>query len=75
MQLKEVDWPHYTFEINGKEVVIKASYSGEGHLLFTPEMGWAKLEKLSQAPAETVLESIDDLIYNADPERFNVEQL
>lgn len=75
MKLQEVEWPHYIFEINGEEVVIKGSYNGEGLLLFTPEIGWSKLEKLANAPAETILEAIDELIYNADPERFNIEQL
>ncbi len=73
--LREIDWPQYKFDANGHQFTVFAGYDSDGRVIFTPENGWQQLEQQLQQPWETLLEAIDDCIYNADPERYVIENV
>lgn len=75
MLLKEINFPRYQFDANGYKFVVYMGYDSAGRVMFTPEIGWQELERVLQQPWETLLEDIDDCIYNADPDRFTVEDV
>ena len=50
-----------------------ASYDRDGKLQFDPVDGWNELEANTNCCGEALLEDIDDAIYNATPELWQVE--
>ena len=75
MLLKEINFPRYQFDANGYKFNVFLGYDSQGRVTFTPENGWQHLEQSLNQPWEQLLEAIDDCIYNADPERFTVEEI
>jgi hypothetical protein len=74
MRLIEINYPHYRLRHrNGHEFTVKASRLDDGRLVFDPVQGWNDCCENCQQDAESLLEDIDDVIYNATPEAYENE--
>ncbi len=74
MTLIEINFPHYKLKHrNGHEFIVKASRLDDGRLVFDPLQGWNDLSVECQQDTESLLEDIDDVIYNATPDKFGVD--
>lgn len=72
MKILEIDGMTYTLEHSGVKFDVIGSYTEDGHFFLHPANGWDDLAvELNQDP-ESLLEDIDDAIYNATPERYEV---
>jgi hypothetical protein len=71
MRILEINYPHYKLQhSNGHEFTVKASRLDDGRLVFDPLQGWNDCCENCQQDAESLLEDIDDVIYNATPEAY-----
>jgi hypothetical protein len=71
MTLIEISYPYYKLKHrNGHEFTVKASRLDDGRLVFDPLQGWNDLAVECQQDTESLLEDIDDVIYNATPEVY-----
>jgi hypothetical protein len=74
MRILEINYPHYKLQHrNGHEFTVKASRLDDGRLVFDPVQGWNDCCENCQQDAESLLEDIDDVIYNATPEAYENE--
>jgi hypothetical protein len=73
MRVIKVNGLRYTLETRGHEFEVMASYDRDGKLQFDPVYGWNELEANTNCCGEALLEDIDDAIYNATPELWQVE--
>ncbi len=71
MRLIELKYPHYKLQHrSGYEFIIEAIRTEQGGLRFSPLQGWRQLEVETQQDLESLLEDIDDTIFNATPEKY-----
>jgi hypothetical protein len=72
MRLIKINYPHYRLEHrSGRIIDVIACKLDEGGLWFDPIQGWDKLSfEVNQDP-ESLLEDIDDAIYNGNPEAYD----
>lgn len=74
MTLLEINYPYYKLKHrNGHEFTVEAVKHKDGQLIFTPLQGWNDLSVDCQQDTESLLEDIDDTIYNATPEKYDYE--
>jgi len=75
MTIIDVNFPFYKLKHrNGHEFEIKASRNTQtGWLIFDPADGWNDLSIACQQDPESLLEDIDEAIYNATPEKYENE--
>jgi len=73
--LKSIDYPEAYLDFNGTEIVVKCYYSPEGEFRFVPAIGWDQLEFVTNTDPETLLDEIDELLYNVIPERFQIDAI
>lgn len=69
-------FPFYRLSLDGFEFTVTCKFTNEGSLYFEPTIGWDNLTVITQKHPETLLEMIDDCIYNATPdvyENFDVK--
>lgn len=72
MRILEINYPKYYLKHrNGYEFAVKASRSNSGALTFEPVIGWDSIAVFCQQDTESLLEDIDDAIYNATPEKYD----
>ena len=70
MRVIEVEYPIYILEHKGILIEVRASRLDSGRLVFDPIMGWDALGQTFNQDTESLLEDMDDAIYNATPEFF-----
>jgi hypothetical protein len=71
IKLLEINYPQYKLKHrNGYEFVVKAQRTHK-RLVFNPIDGWNCLSLNCQQDPESLLEAIDDAIYNATPEVYD----
>ena len=74
VKLISIAFPLYRLQHdNGHIFDVKASRSDDGRLVFDPLQGWNDLSVECQQDNESLLEDIDEAIYNATPEVFDNE--
>jgi hypothetical protein len=52
---------------------VEARKEDDGRLSFEPIKGWNKLSEETQQPSELLLEQIDDCVFNATPDKYEVD--
>lgn len=74
MKLLEIneDELKFLFEHKGHEFRVQGSFLEDGRLIFDPERGWNDLSASTNQDTESLYEEIDETIYNAMPEIFDV---
>jgi hypothetical protein len=76
MTLLEINFPRYKLRHhNGHEFTVEASRLNDGCLVFEPLQGWNDLSVECQQDTESLLEEIDDVIYNATPEAYDPDAI
>jgi hypothetical protein len=71
MKLIEFNFPYYRLQHrNGHEFEVKASRLDDGRLVLDPVEGWNDLSVHCQQDTESLLEDIDDVVFNATPDKF-----
>jgi hypothetical protein len=71
MRLIDINYPHYRLQHrSGCIFDVLAFKLDDGRLTFDPIKGWDGLSFELQQDPESLLEDIDDAIYNATPERY-----
>jgi hypothetical protein len=71
MRLIEINYPKYTLQHkHGYSFEIRAYKPESGGLAFEPIVGWDALSVFCQQDPESLLEDIDDAIFNATPEQY-----
>jgi hypothetical protein len=74
MRLIEINYPHYRLQHrSGCIFDVIAFKLDDGRLAFDPVKGWDELSVECQQHPESLLEDIDDAIYNATPEKYENE--
>jgi len=74
VKLISIAFPLYRLQHdNGHVFDVKASRLDDGRLVFDPLQGWNDLSVECQQDNESLLEDIDEAIYNATPEVFDNE--
>ena len=72
MRLLEIKYPYYLLKHkHGYEFKVKAYRTIGGCLTFEPIVGWDALSVFCQQDTESLLEDIDDVIYNTTPEAYD----
>ena len=72
MIVKTINKKTVSLEHNGYAFDVEVR-SEDGRIHFTPVKGWGSLELHTQQPSETLLEAIDEAVYNANPEFWIAE--
>ena len=70
MRVIEVEYPIYILEHKNILIEVRASRLDSGRLVFDPIMGWDSLAQTLNQDPESLLEAIDDAVFNATPEFF-----
>jgi hypothetical protein len=74
MKLIQINYPSYRLQHrNGHIFNVLAMRLEDGRLTFDPIEGWDDLTVHCQQDSESLLEDIDDTIYNATPEKYEQE--
>jgi hypothetical protein len=72
MRLLEINYPNYKLKHNnGHEFIVVASRTDDDRLTFHPLTSWGTLAERCKQDTESLLEDIDDVIYNATPEAYD----
>jgi hypothetical protein len=74
MRLISLSYPFYRLQHDSGFVFDVRANKVDGQLTFEPLSGWNVLSKECQQPTETLLEEIDECIYNATPHKYEVEE-
>jgi len=72
MKIIEIDYPRFFLEHRGKKFDVVAARKGDGMVIFKPSIGWNNLTSSVGQDSESLYEEIDDVIYNAWPELWEV---
>ena len=76
MRLIEIKPPYYHLKHkNGFEFKVKGFRTIGGCLTFDPIVGWDELSIRCEQDTESLLEDIDDVIYNATPEAYDCDAI
>jgi hypothetical protein len=71
MRLIEIKYPIYTLQHrSGYTLHVRAKRLDDERLTFEPVNGWDDAAQQCQQDTESLLEDIDDVIYNATPEVY-----
>ena len=74
MRLIALSFPFYRLQHeNGTIFDVEARKEDDGRLSFEPLKGWNKLSEETQQPSELLLEQIDDCVFNATPDKYEVD--
>lgn len=68
MQVKVLHQDAVELEHRGVNFKVHIDWTDDGRIVFTPEWGWDELSVAVNQDSESLLEEIDDAIYNALPE-------
>jgi hypothetical protein len=72
MKLLEIEYPYYKLQ-DGNVTFEVLAEKYDGRLIFNPTMGWNALASTLNKHPETLLEDIDECIYNGSPEKYEEE--
>lgn len=64
----------FVLEHKGVRFEIIGAYLGDGRLVLDPTMGWNELSVAVNQDPESLYEDIDETIYNAMPELYEVNK-
>lgn len=65
---------HFMLEHKGFQFEVNGAYLGDGRLVLDPTMGWNELSVAVNQDPESLYEDIDETIYNAMPELYEVNK-
>ncbi len=63
---------HFVLEHKGFKFEVTGVYLGDGRLILDPVIGWNELAVSVNQDIESLYEDLDETIYNAMPELFEV---
>lgn len=72
MRIIDIDYPRFFLEHRGKKFDVVANRKRNGLVVFKPSIGWNDLTSSVGQDPESLNEEIDDVIYNAWPELWEV---
>lgn len=64
----------FVLEHKGHKFYVQGSFTGDGRLIFDPVEGWNDLSVNCNQDTESLYEQIDEIIYNAMPELYEVHK-
>jgi hypothetical protein len=72
MKVLQAQFPDYVLEHDKVKFTVKGKFTSDGRLYFEPYGGWDYLSVATNQDTESLNDAIDDCIYNATPDVYEL---